>query len=134
MTCIRNSRTFPEVTGFTRMICKTAHETRHLVLIGAVFPFHLLTKTARLCFLYHSFPLFSLIPKSTFSPYYSYYKGKSCLLNYMNCWCTFSLSLKFYFWCHILQPLWWQDWILVCAFARPLYTDIRSSPCKFSFL
>jgi len=63
MTGARHSRTFAQVTASTRMICKTAHQTRHLVLIGAIFPFHLLTKTARLCFLYHSFSLFSLVPQ-----------------------------------------------------------------------
>lgn len=63
VTYIKNSRTFPQVTEFTKMICKTADETGHLVLIGTVFPFHLLTIIARLCFLCHSFPLFSLIPQ-----------------------------------------------------------------------
>lgn len=81
MICIRNRRTCLQVTGCTGMIYEKAQEARYLVLIGAVFPFHFLTKTARLCFLCHSFLLFSLIPQIYLCPYNSYCKGKSILIS-----------------------------------------------------
>lgn len=79
MTCIRNCGNFPQVTGFNRMICKTVHEFGHLELIGGVF---LLTKNARLCFLYHTFSTNPDIRNPLlFPPYCSYNKGNSCLLS-----------------------------------------------------
>lgn len=81
--CTSNSRACFQVTGYTRMICDRVHETRHLALIGAIFPFHFLTKTARLCFRCHSLLLFSLMPQIYLYPYSSYFMGKSRLISYM---------------------------------------------------